>query len=234
VTLNASGMATFSTQNLPAGTYTLTAVYNGDQNFSTVTSPVITFQVIPPSVLISSNPATVSTKAGTPVQATLTLTSLVGYAATTTFGGVNIACDYTTVPKYSECTFDVPQVLINAGSTGTTTLTLSTNLPVNVASVPAHPSPFVFAGLLGLGMLGLAFRRRAALHRSALTAVCLLMMLAGAALGMSGCTNSGYTTTPPAPKVSTPPGTYNVRLYATDPHDGTVKTLPFTLPVTIN
>jgi hypothetical protein len=72
------------------------------------------------------------------------------------------------------------------------------------------------------------------LYRSALTTVSLMLLLAGAAVGMSGCTNSGYTTTPPAPHVSTPPGTYNVRLYATDPHDGTVKTLPFTLPVTVN
>ena len=46
-----------------AGTYNLTAVYNGDQNFSAVTSSVIAFQVIPPSVLITSNPATVTTTA---------------------------------------------------------------------------------------------------------------------------------------------------------------------------
>jgi hypothetical protein len=52
-------------------------------------------------------------------------------------------------------------------------------------------------------------------------------------MGVSGCTNSGYTTTPPAPHVVTPSGTYNVRIYATDPVDGTVKTLPYTLPVTV-
>jgi hypothetical protein len=116
---------------------------------------------------------------------------------------------------------------------GTTTLTLSTNLPVNVGAVRTGPSPFAFAGLFGLGLLGLAFRRRATLHRGALTIACLMLLLAGTVMGVSGCTNAGYTTTPPAPHVVTPSGTYNIRIYATDPVDGTVKTLPFTLPVTI-
>ncbi len=234
LTLNANGRATFSTENLSAGTYTLTAVYNGDQNFSSVTSPVVAFQVIPPSVLITSDPVSISTTAGTPVQTKLTLQSLVGYAAQNSlYGGVSIACDNTTVPKYSECTFDIPQVQIAAGGSGTTTLTLSTNLPVNVASSQIRTSPTAFAGIFGLGLLGLAFRRRATLHRTVLSTLSMVLMLAGISMAMSGCTNAGYTTTPPAPHVITPAGTYNVRIYATDPHDGTVKTLPYTLSVTV-
>jgi hypothetical protein len=234
VTLNASGVATFNTQNLTAGTYNLTAVYNSDQNFSTVTSSVVTFQVIPPSILITANPAAVTTTAGTPVQSVLTLQSLVGYAAINNlYGGAFIACDNTTVPKYSECTFDVPQVQVAAGGSGTSTVTLSTNLPVNVAAVTPAPSSYVFAGLFGIGLLGLTFRKRAVLHRSALTAFCWALVLFSTAVGMAGCTNAGYTTTPASPHVVTPSGTYNVRLYATDPRDGTTKSLPFTLTVTI-
>jgi len=233
-TLDANGDATFTTGNLPAGAYSLTAVYSSDQNFSSVTSPVIAFQVIPQSVLITANPASLTTTAGVPVQTLLTLQSLVGYSAINSqHGGVSIACDNTTVPQYSECTFDVPQVQVPANMSGTTTLTLSTNLPVNVGAVRTGPSPFAFAGLFGLGLLGLAFRRRATLHRGALTIACLMLLLAGTVMGVSGCTNAGYTTTPPAPHVVTPSGTYNIRVYATDPVDGTVKTLPFTLPVTI-
>jgi hypothetical protein len=234
VVLDANGNATFTTENLAAGTYNLTAVYNGDQNFSTVTSPTITFQVIPPSILITAAPPTLSLTPGTPVQTVLTLQSLVGYAAQNSlYGGVSIACDNTTVPQYAECTFDVPQVQVAAGGSGTTTLTISSNLPVNVASARTGPAPFAFAGLFGAGLLGLTFRRRAGLHRGTLTALCLLLVLAGASMGVIGCTNSGYTTTPPAPHVVTPSGTYNVKLYATDPHDGTVKTLPFTIAVTV-
>ena len=234
VTLNANGVATFSTQNLPAGTYNLTAVFNSDQNFSTFTSPVSTFQVIPPSILITSSPATVSTTAGTPVMATLTLQSLVGYSAVNALnGGVFIACDNTTVPQYSECTFNVPQVQVSPTAVGTTVVTLSTNLPVNVGALEPVRTPYVFAGLFSLGLLGLTLRRRALLHRSALTMFCWALMLFSASMATIGCTNGGYTTTPPAPHVVTPSGTYNVKLYATDPKDGTTKTLPFTLAVTV-
>ena len=234
VTLNANGVATFSTVNLVAGTYNLTAVYNSDQNFATATSSVITFQVIPPSLLITAVPPAVTTTAGTPVTSLLTLQSLVGYSAVNSLnGGVFIACDNTTVPKYSECTFDVPQVQVSPTAVGTTTVTLSTNLPVNVGAIPVSRSPFVFAGLFGIGLLGLTFRKRALLHRASLTTLCWALMLTSAALATAGCTNAGYTTTPPAPHVLTPSGTYNVRLYATDPKDGTTKSLPFTLAVTI-
>ncbi|MEO7043292.1 MAG: Ig-like domain repeat protein [Gemmatimonadaceae bacterium] len=233
-TLDANGKATFTTGNLPTGTYTLTAVYSSDQNFSAATSPVITFQVIPPSLIITANPPSLTVTAGIPAQTVLTLTSLVGYEATNTeYGGVNIFCDNTTVPKYSECTFDVPQVQILAGKTATTTLTLSSNLPVNIGAVRSGPSEVVFAGILGLGLLGLAFRRKATRHRAGLTIACMMLVLAGTVMSVSGCTNSGYTTTPPSPHVVTPSGSYNVRIYATDPHDGTVKTLAFTLPVTV-
>jgi hypothetical protein len=234
VGLDANGTATFSTENLLPGTYNLTAVYNSDQNFSTVTSPAITFQVIPKSVLITASPAMLSITPGTPVQTLLTLQSLVGYAATNkSHGGVFIACDNTTVPQYTECTFDVPQVEVPAGASGTTTLTISSNLPVNVGSVRTGPAPFAFAGLFGVGLLGLAFRRRAGLYRGGVTALCLMFVLAGSAAGVSGCTNSGYTTTPPAPHVVTPAGTYNVGLYATDPVSGKAVTLPFTIAVTV-
>jgi hypothetical protein len=233
-TLDANGNATFTTNNLPAGTYTLTAVYSSDQNFSAVTSPVVTFQVIPPSLLITANPTSLTVKAGVPGQTVLTVQSLVGYEATNNeFGGVYIACDNTTVPKYSECTFDVPQVQILANKAATTTLTLSTNLPVNISAIQPSRSPFLYAGLFGLGVLGLAFRRRTIVYRKAISLSALALLMASAVMGLSGCTNSGYTVTPPAPHVVTPAGTYIVKLYATDPHDGTVKSLPATFTVIV-
>jgi hypothetical protein len=233
-TLDANGNATFTTSNLPTGTYTLTAVYSSDQNFSAVTSPVVTFQVIPPSLLITANPTTLTVKAGVPGQTVLTLQSLVGYEATNTEnGGVNIACDNTTVPKYSECTFDVPQVQVLANKAATTTLTLSTNLPVNIGAIQSSPSPFLYAGLFGVGVLGLAFRRRTIVYRKAVSLSALALLMASAVMGLSGCTNSGYTVTPPAPHVVTPAGTYIVKLYATDPKDGTVKSLPATFTVVV-
>jgi hypothetical protein len=232
VTLNGSGEATFNTSNLAAGTYNLTAVYAGDPNFGPVTSPVVTIVVIPPSALITASPAAVTTKAGTPVTSTLTITSLEGYSPKL---GVQMYCDNTTLPQYSECTFDVPTVDIfdHPGVPQTTHVTISSNLPVNVGAIRTGTSPIAYAGLFGLGLLGLAFRRKGNLHRSALTVVCLMLLSAGALAGFTGCTNAGYTHTPAEPHVVTPSGTYNVRVYTLDLTNGKVSSLPFTLSVTI-
>ncbi len=235
VTLDGSGNAVFNTKNLPAGSYSLTASYNGDSNFAATASPAVTFQVIPPSLLITASPAAISIPAGTAGQATLTLTSLVGFAATPLVGGggVFISCDNTTVPKYSECTFDVQQIIVQAGSTGTTTVTITTNIPVNVAAVHSGPPTTFLAGMFGLGVLGLALRRRNKRYRGALTLTCLTLLFGAASAGLVGCTNSGYTQTPPSPHVVTPSGTYNVSFVARNPVTGQIVSLPFTLPVTV-
>ena len=238
ITLDGNGNATFSTQNLPAGTYSLTAVYSGDPNFASTSSPAIVFQVIPKSVLITANPASLSIKQGAAAQSLLTLTSLVGYSALpTNAGGVFIACDATTLPQYSECTFDVPQVTIASGSSGTTTVTITTNLPVNVASTAALnrvSTTVSLAGLFGLGLVGLTFRRRIRRTGYSLALTCLGLLMVGLGTGfLSGCTNGSYTQTPPAPHVVTPKGSYNVRFYATDAGTGQVVSLPYTLPVTV-
>jgi hypothetical protein len=232
VTLDGSGNATLNTSNLLAGTYNLTAVFSGDLNFSSVTSSVVTVDVIPQSALITASPAAVTTVAGTPVTSTLTITALEGYSPKL---GAQLFCDNTTLPQYAECTFDVPTIDLfdHPGIPQISHVTISSNLPVNVGAVRSGTSPVVFAGLFGVGLLGLAFRRRAKLHRSALTVACLLVLLAGSAGGLTGCTNSGYTTTPPAPHVITPVGTYNVRIYTVDLISDQVSSLPFTLSVTI-
>lgn len=232
VTLSGSGSATLNTSNLVAGTYNLTAVYSSDLNFAPVTSSVVSIDVIPPSALITASPATVTTPGGTPVVSTLTITALEGYSPKL---GAQLYCDNTTLPQYSECTFDVPTIDLfdHPGVPQISHVTFSSNLPVNVGELRTGTSPFMVAGMFGLGLLGLAFRRRVKFDRSALTLVCLLLLLAGAATGLTGCTNSGYTHTPSAPHVTTPPGTYNVRIYTIDLTTDKVSSLPFTLSLTI-
>ena len=217
---------------MAAGTYNLTATYGGDLNFASVTSPVVTIVVIPPSVLITPSPATVSTAPGTPVTSTLTITALEGYSPQS---GVQLYCDNTTLPQYAECTFDVPKIDIfdNPGVPQISHVTISSNLPVNVGELRTSKSPIAFAGMFGLGLLGFALRKRGKYNRSALTVICLILLFAGTLVGLSGCTNSGYTHTPPAPHVTTPDGTYNVRIYALELDNSQVTSLPFTLSVTI-
>jgi sugar lactone lactonase YvrE len=238
LTLGANGTATFNTSNLAVGTYNLTAVYAGDVNFASVTSPIVTIQVINPSALITVNPASVSTPAGTPVTSALTITPLEGYSPQM---GVQMYCEVQpvdTVPPDAECTFDVPLVMFSSvvGAPPTpqvTHVTISSNIPVNETSMTRGNSPIVFAGMVGLGLFGLALRRRGKFNRAPLTALCVLLLFAGTLLEFTGCTNSGYTTTPPAPHVTTPAGTYNVSIYTLDLGTNQISSLPFTLSVTI-
>lgn len=240
IALDANGNATFSTANLVQGVYNLSVVYNGDVNYSTVNMPLPTFLVISPADQITATPATATLKAGVPGQVTLTLKPLVGFDEL-----VGIQCVTATLPSYSECTFAFPTPgLTNVGvGTGadptapsTIVVTISTNVPVNgVTSGLARPAPWSLAGIFGLGLLGLIAGRKR-LNRY-LVMVCLGLMLSGAFMGMTACTNAGYSTPPPAPKVTTPPGSYNVQIVTFNPQTGQQNSLTtpvFTLPVTVN
>jgi hypothetical protein len=94
-------------------------------------------------------------------------------------------------------------------------------------------SPILFAGLFGLGLTGLALRRKNRFNRTPITLLCVLLLFTGTLFGFTGCTNSSYTTTPPAPHVTTPAGTYNVSIYTLDLGTNKISSLPFTLSVTI-
>ena len=82
-------------------------------------------------------------------------------------------------------------------------------------------------------MLGLALRRRAIFNRYLHNLVCLGLFFAGTVMGITSCTNSGYTHTPPVPVYTTPSGTYNISIQVTNTATGAVESLPFTLGVTV-
>jgi disulfide bond formation protein DsbB len=108
-------------------------------------------------------------------------------------------------------------------------------VPVNggTASLERH-TPWTLAGLFGLGLLGLIAGRKR--FSSYMALICLALMLAGISMGIAACTNAGYSTPPPAPKVTTPTGTYNVQIITYDPQtlqQNSLSTPLFTLPVTV-
>jgi hypothetical protein len=94
-------------------------------------------------------------------------------------------------------------------------------------------SPLSLAGIFGLGLLGLALRRKAIFNRSLLDLICLVLFFAGAVMGLTSCTNSNYTHTPVVPVYTTKTGTYNISIQVTDVATGVVESQPFTLGVTI-
>jgi hypothetical protein len=243
-------VAAFSTQNLTTGVYNLTAVYSGDVNYATQSVSLPTFEVIQPSVQITASGA-VTITAGVPTEATLTLMPLVGFS-----GDVHLECNSpdaqvqlapttpsTVLPPYTECTFAYANTVTGTtpvgknGPTATTVVvTISTNVPVNggATSSISRQLPWSLAGLLGLGFLGVCAGRRK-LHRC-VVAICVAVALSGLFVGVTACTNAGYSTPPPAPAVKTPAGTYNVQIITFNENSlqqSSLTTPMFTLPITV-
>ena len=101
-------------------------------------------------------------------------------------------------------------------------------------SALVKPAGWSLAGIFGLGMLGLIAGRKR-MHRY-FTMICMAAMLSGVFMGLSSCTNAGYSTPPPAPKVSTPTGTYNVQIITYHPanlQQSSLTTPTFVLLVTV-
>ncbi len=247
---NGDGVATFMLQNLNLGAYNLSASYSGDVNYAPVTVPLQTFYVIAQSVQITvSGGATITP--GVPAQVTLTLMPLVGFSE-----NVSLECNSsdapimlavtnpaTTLPQYSECTFNYANPSTGTEAVGangavptTIVMTISTDVAVNggTAASIARQSPWELAGMFGLGLVGLIAGRKK-LYRS-MAVICIAMMLSGLFMGITACTNAGYSTPPPAPKVATPAGTYNVQIITYDPEALVQNSLTnpmFTLPVNV-
>ena len=73
-TVNASGVATLTTSSLPAGTDSLTAVYSGNTNDATSTSPAITANVAPDATTTTLSASSLTPTFGTSVVLTATIT----------------------------------------------------------------------------------------------------------------------------------------------------------------
>ncbi len=250
IALNGNGVATFSLQNLPKGAYSLTAVYSGDVNYAAQTFQLPSFYVIIPSVQITqATSAGVSITAGTPMQVNLSLMPLVGFSGDVALecnssdAPVAVADTATRLPVYTQCTFAYANTVRGTspvGSSGSVAsnivVTISTNVPVNggTSAAVTNRLNWSFTGLFGLGLLGLiAARKRASRY---LTLICLGAVMSGALMGITSCTNAGYSTPPPAPKVKTPAGTYNVQIITYDPNGLKQTSLSnpvFTLPITV-
>jgi Bacterial Ig-like domain (group 3) len=225
IALSGTGTVTFSTSNLGLGVFNLTAVYSGDPNFASETIAMPAFDVIVPSDEITASPSSLTTKAGTPVTATLTLQPLVGFSTS-----VSLACTAGSLPVYTECTFGYPgggaaPGVIPVGNNGTAPTTISVTISTDVCTgncgitsmldksrtnILDRRAPWSLAGLFGLGLIGvIAGRKRMSRY---LTLICVALMLSGVFMGLASCTNAGYSTPPIVPQVKTPSNTYNIQI----------------------
>jgi hypothetical protein len=102
--LDGSGVAAFSTATLAAGTHPVTAVYSGDANFSTVTSPIVSQRVEDYTIVVM--PASASITTGHSAKFTITTTPLGGFSSP-----ITLQC--TNLPQYASCDFEPPTVTPN-------------------------------------------------------------------------------------------------------------------------
>ena len=131
-TLNSTGVASYTTANLTAGSRTINAVYAGDQNF-TGSSIALAQLVTAPDYSLTANPTALTLKAGQTGEVTFTFTPVGGYTGT-----VNFAC--AGLPANASCSF-APTSLTADGSNRpqTSQLTITTEGP-NSGTVGSNES----------------------------------------------------------------------------------------------
>jgi hypothetical protein len=212
----AAGQATFTTSTLPVGTYSITAVYSGDGNYTGSTSaPVsvtVTSTTSTPGLKLSGTAVTVAAGATTGNTSTLTVTPSGGFT-----GSVALTAAVTTSPAGAvnapTLSFGATTpVSITGTASGTATLTVATTATTTTTALakPA-PGPWLPAGGAVLACLLLLIspsqRRR---WRTLLGALVLLAAFTSGLLACGGGGSGGSTTTP-----GTTPGSYTITVTGT-------------------
>jgi hypothetical protein len=185
------------------------------------------------------------------------------------FGG--LLCQNSTVAAPVYCAVDIgpPPGFVNGlgvnhnGATppcdasdgclgpGTVIMTINTNVPLGTsASVKSYGGGIAFASLFGLGLLGLAFRKKVTRFRNLLM-VAFALLWGGTFIGITACSTTTLGT-PTATSGVTPTGSYWVTVSANQagsmvippliynnftasliPADGNQMSLPYTINVTV-
>jgi YVTN family beta-propeller protein len=205
--LNNQGVATYTTSTLTAGLHQITAVYQGDVNFTGSTSAALAQIVTAPDFSLMSNVNSLSLKAGQTGQVTISMIPVGGFTGT-----VQFTC--SGLPSESRCTLSPPALYANgSNSTQSSTLTITTNGPnsgtVALMTHPGKPDGVMLAGIFWLP--GLLFGGFLMWQRRKLTAkyrvLVLILLVATTLSGMVGC---GFQ------QPMTGPGTKTVTVTATN------------------
>jgi len=198
-----SGAATYTTSSLSSGTHTVTAFYDGDDNFTVATSAAVTETIEDFSVGAPSSGSTSATvQPGGTATYTLSVTPPSGTKTPT-----DITFSVSGLPAGATGTFKPTTVLAGSGATN---VTLSVAVPAQSGAAvrPASQGFPVAWGLLVLPLLGLR-RSRRAMARTMLLLV-LAVTSAIAIAGMSGCGGSGSQS-----GTTHQPQTYTLKVTAT-------------------
>jgi large repetitive protein len=201
--VTASLAVSFST----VGVHNLTAVYQGDADFSASTSAVFEESIVAGDFSISATPATASLYTGQADAVQVSVTSLQGF-------NQSLALSCSGLPANATCSF-TPATLPQGQ--GAAKLVIQTAAP--------HEATAASVSVLGvLTLLLLPARRR---RRRFLARLCAVLLAVGVALGMTGCGALNPI------DGGTPPGTYQVAVTATTARTGTTLTHSAVITLTV-
>jgi len=212
VAVNSSGVATYTTSSLAAGSHSLNASYASDPNYvsaSTLTSTTVVVTAPAFNATLTSS-AGIAISQGQNGIATYAITGVGGYSGT-----ITVSCAAPLPPDVGCLYQPASYTFTGTNSTQNGTVTITTQ---QLSAQVRHGKTMYFAWLLPGAFLALVFgsRKASCWQRGLLATVGVLVLFAG----ISGC-GSGVVT--PAPY-----GTYNVNVTFTD------GTSSMVVPVTIS
>jgi hypothetical protein len=214
---NGVGTAVFSTSNLPSGSLTIYATYNGDTNFSSAISNQIMLGLS--DYTLSFVPQTLTLNAGQTGSTTAVITLINGFPGTVVLG-----C--TPPPSTSmTCSFN-PSVVTGGGPA---TLTVTTTAPSGHVIGGERASLGVVSGvtLAALGCWLIPGRRRRRLP------VLLMVMLAVGLTFSAGCSANNFNSVTTAISGGTPLGTVLLNISTAGTSNGTTVRHAYSYQVTI-
>ena len=215
-TLNGSGVATYSTSTLSAGTYSITAQYPGDTTFAASASSAITETVnTVPSFTLAAASTSVSVMPGQSATVGLSVTPTNGFDS-----AVNFAC--SGLPSGATCSFSPSTVTPSGTTAATTTMTIATTAATSENRMPTWP----FAG----GGITLAFALFFFGKKKRLPMSLCLVLLIGLTAMTVGCGGGG---TKSSGNPGTPAGASTVTVTATSGSGSSALTQTTTLTLTV-
>ena len=231
-----NGSATLRVDNLPPATTNVTAVYHGNDSYSSSTAQA-TAQADTsslPDFSITAAPTSLTLNPGDFGTVVLTITPLNGFANT-----VTLSC--SGLPSASTCVFSPVTVTPLNGAVATSTLQIQTEAASGTNSSLHEPDlqsrssriayAFVLPGLLAFAGLG-AVRKRSGL--AGLRILGFMALLAASGVGLTSCAaRYNYFHKPPAANPGIAAGTYTITIaaYASNGTSVTSHNLSLTMTV---
>jgi hypothetical protein len=232
-----NGVATLSVDQLPPGTRSITAVYQGDSAHGNSSASAAVAQADPtstPSFTLTgpaSPPAAIAP--GGFATVLLTVTSVNGFSQ-----AVNLSC--SGLPAHGACTFNPTPVTPAANKTVTSTMQITTqaesgalhDLPGFGGSRSEIAYAILIPGALALAGMGALRRKNAGSFR----VLGIVFLLAAGVLGTGGCAaRYKYFHRPPEANGGTLAGTYTIVVAAYSSNGTSVQNAtPLNLTLTVN